>query len=94
MFICTVNHWQDAAVCPPVPPSVCPAAGWPHQSKHGSSEDIGARAPVLLVLGLPVAAFVGADQLPRDGIHLPFEPQRDVALVVLACMGRRSKGWR
>lgn len=66
-------------------PLLAPAA---QQGLEGGSEDIGAHAPVLLLLGLPVSSLVNTDQLPCCRVYLPLEPQGDVAFIVFA-----YKGW-
>lgn len=64
------------------------AAVWGQRSLP-ALEDVGAHAPVLPLLGLPVAALV--DEAGLSGQRVPplVEPQRLVAFILPACRGRQ-----
>lgn len=48
--------------------------------RRSGSEDVGAHVPVLLLLGLPVAALVYAGHLPGQRVQPLLEPQRRIAI--------------
>lgn len=52
-------------------------------------EDVGTDAPVLPLLGLPVAALVDEAGLSGQRVPALVEPQRLVAFVLPACRGRQ-----
>jgi hypothetical protein len=48
--------------------------------RRSGSEDVGAHVPVLLLLGLPVAALVHAGHLPSQRVQPLLEPERHIAI--------------